>query len=684
MKKAVLLILIGLVTGGNLMAEEMSATQWMQYNDEYAVWAQSLIDSIHNGEARPIKCATPIINALNSSRPKGVESKVLYTDREDSMSFTYATAHFLLHYTNNGANAIFQYSAQDSLTGVPNYIFNAGRICDSVWEHTVGQLGFTAPVSDGYYNGGGDGRLDIYFIDFQAYGATVIDRLQNTSPQTATTYMFLENDYEGFPGYDNDRLNAIRVTMAHEFFHSVQFAIDAGEVEGTYPDYNSSWIEMSATYMEEEHYPQINDYLNYLPYFYHVPQWSIWTGSTLGSPTINLWRNFHMYASVIWPIYLSQRFGSGIIKAIWDICGTQAGPNWRSAAVQAVSNISGGTTTLADEFQEFTVWNLLTKNRTRPGYFPDAADFDTVYLASRVSTYPTTVTPNDSIQPDNLGANYIMLENTASMPGLVVAFTADTLQPWGITIVGLHNNINTPISVAKYVHDSAMTVIRILDASSYDKIAVIPAVLGGNSTSVNYSLTVGAAGEGVLQPNGGEVLNSGFTYDISWYLPDAGATVLIEFSSDNGQTWSDIATTENDLSYLWTIPDIASDSCLIRITGVSNPGISDVSDGVFSISAASEMIWDPFPNPAWPDKHDAIRFKATYQQSPSDVEPMQITIMTLSGEKVKELEGVPSAGSVIVAWDFTNDDGRTVAAGPYLAVIKFLGETTIKKFVVLR
>lgn len=681
--------MICLVAVGSLSAEEMSETQWLQFNDAVTAMFEELSAGVRSGEMAPIKCATPIFNALISSQPKGVDPKVLFPGRRDDMPFTYPTAHFLLHYTGTGADAIYQFNDQDSMPGVPNFIFNAGRIADSVWNHTVGTLGYTPPISDGYYNGGGDGLLDIYFIDFGAYGATAKDSIKDTFPVVKTTaYIFLENDYDAFPGYESNRLNALRVSIAHEFFHTVQFGIDAIEMEGAYPDWNPAWVEMSAVYMEEEHYEEIDDYHNYLIYFYDVPQWSVRTGSSLLSPMINYWRNLHMYGSAVFPIFLSERFGKDIIRDIWDRCGDVAGPNWWLAVDDAIRNASGDTRTLEDEFQEFALWNLFTRQRAITGsYFPDAADFDSVNLSARITSYPATVSPIDSVLPDNLGANYIILENVASMStGLAISLNADLAETWGITVVGMQYDIGLPVSIQHIKYDTLSSLIRILDADDYDRIALIVTVLSGNSVQADYSLTVTSGVEGVQQPNGGEILYAGVQYDVRWYFETADDSVTIEYSLDDGFSWNHLADTENDLAYEWMVPDTPSDSCLVRVSNYPSLDPSDVSDSVFAIKTTTgNKVHEPFPNPAWPEKHNVMYFKGEYIVSPLIGEAaMKVTIMTVAGEKLRELNKTSSSGAVVIEWDFTNDDGRTVAAGLYLAVIDFQDETVVKKFVILR
>jgi len=682
-KITLLLIIIGVAAIGNLQAGEMTAADWQKYYDDVAARFEELSAAIHRGEAEPIKCATPILNAQAFSQPKGVETFLQYPGREDTLSETYGTDHFLLHYTGTGLHRVYQYDIQTIVSGVPDYIVMAGRICDSVWNHTCGALGFTTPLSDG--TNGGDGRLDIYFIDFAAYGATVNEQVLATDPPTATAYMFLENDYQEFPGYESNRLNALRVSMAHEFFHAVQFAIDISELEVHGSDLNTAWMEMSATYMEEEHYDQINDYFNYLPFFYKVSQWSVRTGSLQ-----DYLENMHMYGSVVFPIFLSKRFGSGIIKAIWDGCGTQAGSNWLPSMDAAIKSASGNASDLPDEFQEFALWNLFTRQRAKPSiYFPDGSDYDTVNLAARVTKFPATVSPHDTLKPDNLGANYIIFENTASLPsGLAVSFSANKANAWGITAVGMQNNINLPIRFEHVKYDTVTSMINVPWANEYDRLALIITVLDGNDLAQPYSFVASPMVEGVSQPKGGEVWYSGHTYDIAWYLPGAGDSVSIEYSTDAGASWIEIAaSTPNDLSYAWKVPETPSDSCLVKVTDLLIPDTTAQSDSVFSIVSSADEISEPFPNPAWIQKHEGVYFKGTYKAGSSGG-AMSVIIMTLAGEKVKELLNEPEVrytpGEALAEWNFTNSDGRVVAAGPYLAVIKFQGKTVVKKFVVLK
>ncbi len=108
----------------------------------------------------------------------------------------------------------------------------------------------------------------------------------------------------------------------------------------------------------------------------------------------------------------------------------------------------------------------------------------------------------------------------------------------------------------------------------------------------------------VTSPNGGENVLVGSTQIITWNSYGTSGNVHIEFSANNGSSWSDvIASTTDDGSHSTTIPDTPSDSCLIRVSDTDgNP--SDVSDAVFTILRDSIVVTSPNGGEDW--KVDSI------------------------------------------------------------------------------
>lgn len=97
--------------------------------------------------------------------------------------------------------------------------------------------------------------------------------------------------------------------------------------------------------------------------------------------------------------------------------------------------------------------------------------------------------------------------------------------------------------------------------------------------SSNATFSIGSS-ISLNTPNGGEVLNAGNSYTISWNTAGAIGNIDLLFSSDSGVTWSPISMALSGTTYLWTVPNIASGNCLIR---AENGTINDESDQVFTI-----------------------------------------------------------------------------------------------------
>ena len=88
--------------------------------------------------------------------------------------------------------------------------------------------------------------------------------IQTTLSRATYSYLELDNDYTN-PVYQQTKgTDALRVTIAHEFHHAVQFGYYQG-TDGVW------WQESTSTWMEEVAYPHIDDYLQYLPSFLDVP-----------------------------------------------------------------------------------------------------------------------------------------------------------------------------------------------------------------------------------------------------------------------------------------------------------------------------------------------------------------------------------------------------------------------------
>jgi hypothetical protein len=107
-----------------------------------------------------------------------------------------------------------------------------------------------------------------------------------------------------------------------------------------------------------------------------------------------------------------------------------------------------------------------------------------------------------------------------------------------------------------------------------DKI-IIEVLYNGTLSSEEYQL---------LNPNGNDTLFAGNTYNINWWSNQLGPFFNLDVSYNGGLNWDTITTNiwfEVD-HLLWNVPNIISDSCLIRVGNY--PCKYDISDNFFVIT----------------------------------------------------------------------------------------------------
>ena len=103
---------------------------------------------------------------------------------------------------------------------------------------------------------------------------------------------------------------------------------------------------------------------------------------------------------------------------------------------------------------------------------------------------------------------------------------------------------------------------------------------------------VGIPTVNVMSPNGGEILFVGDEAIIRWSASDNTEVNRIDiyYSVDDGKTWQAIETRlSNTGSHIWTVPNVQSSRCRIKIEAFDNAGnkASDVSDRAFTIKMPS-------------------------------------------------------------------------------------------------
>ena len=160
-----------------------------------------------------------------------------------------------------------------------------------------------------------------------------------------------------------------------------------------------------------------------------------------------------------------------------------------------------------------------------------------------------------------------------------IEYSTDSGTSW-MEIVGSTENNGT---YSWLVPDEASTTCLVQISEAED---------GDPSDTSNAAFTISNAPVIIVtSPNGGESWPVGSAKNITWLSAGGVGNVKIEYSTDYGTTWIEIvASTENNGTYAWIVPDAVSNTCLVRISEAEDGDPSDTNDTVFSITSASIFV----------------------------------------------------------------------------------------------
>ncbi len=232
-------------------------------------------------------------------------------------------ANFCVHWVAQGLDAP---SLKDTDgDGVPDYVERVLAVAEHVHYVENVKLGWREPLSDGTL-GGGHGKTDIYLAEIggELFGYADPDRGQavgGRQPRHLHGYLVLDNDYSPFefphtePGHD------LKVTLAHEYNHILQFGYEA---------YEDPWFaESTAVWMEDQVYNGINDYLRY------VHKW------------VDLWEtpltanSIKEYGTAVWNQWLARHYGRRVIRETWAAAAASRPQGFAIAAYERAIHAAG-------------------------------------------------------------------------------------------------------------------------------------------------------------------------------------------------------------------------------------------------------------------------------------------------------------------------------------------------------
>jgi hypothetical protein len=264
------------------------------------------------------------------------------------------SGHFKINYDTSGYNAV---DTEDiSGNGVPDYVDSAAAIFDHVWRVEIEEMGFNPPPNLGV------GYYEIVINDQAAqgvYGQTYILDIGN--PEKIHSYIAVDKSFMSDKFYTKG-LDAMRVTAAHEFNHAIQIGYHFNLSSDRF------FMEMTSTWLEDNLYPQVNDYYAYLPSFFY----------SINSIAFNSMSGVYPYANSIYLHYLTKIFSPHIVVEIWR----QINQEDAMSALNTVLLRKG--TTWANTQNEYAVWLYYTGERAINGkFFPDAAQYPMIPFTNR-------------------------------------------------------------------------------------------------------------------------------------------------------------------------------------------------------------------------------------------------------------------------------------------------------------
>ncbi|NDJ52263.1 MAG: hypothetical protein GYB68_04150, partial [Chloroflexi bacterium] len=222
----------------------------------------------------------------------------------------FETANFVIHYTVRGVNAVDP--TDEDGDGRPDYVAAVAEAAERSWQVLVVEQDWALPPFDDEL--GGDDRVDIYLLEtlsfgFAGYssfaGGYVGDnpRTEATERHAAHSFIVVDNDFVDPLLAPDESLDAMRVTVAHEFLHVLQAGYDSLDAQ--------FWVyEATATWAESQVYPDLNENISRLPAFLTSPD--VCPQASIGRLPETRW-----YGMWLFPQYLAERFGVSIVEAWW-------------------------------------------------------------------------------------------------------------------------------------------------------------------------------------------------------------------------------------------------------------------------------------------------------------------------------------------------------------------------------
>lgn len=285
-------------------------------------------------------------------RPSTPESDELFRFDDDELIESFDGIRVRVHYTRTGRNAVPSRDMDGS--GVPDYVELVAERYDA-YLHAYLDLGYRPPLTDSEIqdDNGGDGRFDIYLIDFFGSSDGSFQR-DLCEAGTCIGYVVQENDFAGYGYFSLEQ--AARILATHELFHAIQASYDDGQ--------DVIFSEGTAVWATELLEPELDDFERSIGAYLASPE------RPLNRPRSGVVLDPFAYGSALFFQFLSERFEDPdlirrLLERIVDGANGNDDPLWYEALDELLQQELGSS--LPEAFEEFAVWNASTGERAAGG-----------------------------------------------------------------------------------------------------------------------------------------------------------------------------------------------------------------------------------------------------------------------------------------------------------------------------
>lgn len=465
----------------------------------------------------------------------------------------YCTAHYCIHYVATTADAP-PLTDTSPANGIPDYVEFMGQEFEVVYNKENGAepsgLGYNVPPSDG--TAGGNSKFDVYLKNIGSrslFGYDAPETQVSSNPVSYTSYMVMDNDYSAaeFPSYAGDYTKPLRVTAAHEYYHSIQFSYF-----GNAP----TWLfESTATWVEDEVYDSINDNYNYMPTWFKYPQVSMDITSSTAFPSPDNNDKLHVYGTWIFMRYISEKYARNVVRKLWETGGTSCATSNADATdnrlctLNAIDTVlqQNAVATLAAVLADFAARNYIKAGGD--GIYREGSAYPNVTIARTHTSYPVS-TQTDTLSHLSSDYNQFTAPDTNNNV-LTISFNGPDNKNFAAKIVLVKTDgTQTENSVTLDSTTNDGTYATTGFGNTYNKVILIPVNTGkiaADGSTDNLTFTYSAAiavFSSPSAPTGVSATKGDAQVALSWTAATAGNFSIASYNVWRSTTGSGSAYTK--------------------------------------------------------------------------------------------------------------------------------------------